>query len=92
MRTLFSSSSTGLVARLENYLAQVTGTRGTLTTQTETFARQSKSIDEQIASMERRLSQQRSLLEQSFISMEVAQSRMQSQLSALNNAFGTKTS
>ena len=91
VRTLFSSTSTGLVARLDSYLAQVTGTSGTLTTQTETFSRQSKSIDEQIASIERRLTQQRSLLEQSFISMEVAQSRMQSQLAALTNAFGTKS-
>ena len=91
VRTLFSSTATGLVARLDSYLAQVTGTTGTLTTQTETFARQSKSIDEQIATIERRLTQQRSLLEQSFISMEVAQSRMQSQLAALTNAFGTSS-
>ncbi len=89
VRTLFSSSSTGLVARLDSYLEKVTGTTGTLTTQTETFSKQSKSIDDQIASMERRLTQQRSQLEQSFISMEIAQSRMQSQLSALTNAFGT---
>lgn len=91
VRTLFSSTSTGVVARLDSYLAQVTGATGTLTTQTDTFSRQAKSIDAQIANMERRLTQQRAQLEQSFISMEVAQSRMQSQLSALTNAFGTKS-
>ena len=91
VRTLFSSSSTGLVARLDSYLAQVTGTTGTLATQTDRFSREAKSIDSQIANMERRLSQQRAQLEQSFISMEVAQSRMQSQLTALTNAFGNKS-
>ena len=91
VRTLFSTASTGVVARLDSYLEKVTGATGTLTTQTDTFAKQSKSIDEQIASMERRLTQQRAQLEQSFISMEVAQSRMQSQLSALTNAFGSSS-
>ena len=90
VRTLFGSQPDGLVARLDKYLERTTATTGTLKTQTETFAKQSKDIDLQIANMERRLAQQRSLLEQSFISMETAQSRIQSQLTALNNAFGSK--
>lgn len=90
--TLFGTPTTGVAARLDSYLEKVTGTTGTLTTQSETLSKQSKGIDEQIATMERRLTQQRSLLEQSFISMETAQSRIQSQLTALNNAFGAKAS
>ena len=90
VRTLFSSQPSGLAARLDTYLAQITGTTGTLTTQTNTIARQSKGIDEQISNMDRRLTQQRALLEQSFISMESAQSRIQTQLAALTNAFGSK--
>ena len=89
VRTLFSAKPDGLAARLDKYIEQVTGTTGTLKTQTETIAKQSKSIDLQISNMERRLAQQRALLEQSFISMETAQSRIQSQLTALNNAFGS---
>ena len=90
VRALFGSPATGLVARLDSYLEKITATSGTLTLQTTTLSKQSKGIDEQIATMERRLTQQRSLLEQSFISMETAQSRIQSQLTALTNAFGTK--
>ena len=90
VRALFGSKPDGVVARLESYLEKVTGTTGTLKTQTETLSKQSKGIDEQIATMERRLTQQRALLEKSFISMETAQSRIQSQLAALTNAFGTK--
>ena len=92
VRTLFGSASGGLVARLDSYLEKTTGTTGTLKTQTATLAKQSTSIDEQIATMDRRFAQQRSLLEQSFISMETAQSRIQSQLTALTNAFGAKSS
>ena len=90
VRTLFSSKPNGLVARMDSYLTQVTGTTGTLTTQSDTISRQAKTIDEQISAMDRRLSQQRTLLEQSFISMETAQSRIQSQLAALTSAFGNK--
>ena len=92
VRSLFSSKPSGLVARLSSYLETVTGSGGTLATQTNTFTRQSKSIDEQIANMERRLAQQQAQLERSFISMEEAQSKFQSQLTALTNAFGTKSS
>ena len=92
VRALFGSTPDGLVARLDSYLEKMTGTTGTLTTQTATLSRQSRGIDEQIATMDRRLAQQRLLLEQSFISMETAQSRIQSQLTALTNAFGSKSS
>ena len=89
VRTLFSDTSNGLSKRLNSFITQITGTTGTLTTQTASIAKQSKSIDEQIAAMDRRLAQQKTLLEQGFIRMESAQSNIQSQLSALNNAFGT---
>ena len=89
VQTLFSDTSNGLSKRLNSFITQITGTTGTLTTQTASIAKQSKSIDEQIAAMDRRLAQQKTLLEQGFIRMESAQSNIQSQLSALNNAFGT---
>jgi flagellar capping protein FliD len=39
--------------------------------------------------MDRRLTQQRQLLESSFIRMEEAQSSIQNQLASLNSAFGS---
>jgi flagellar hook-associated protein 2 len=92
VRTLFSSSATGLGARLTTYLTQVTGTTGTIATQTATISKNSKSIDDQIAAIERRIVQQREILTQNFIKMEEAQSRIQSQLAALTNAFGGSSS
>ena len=89
VRTLFGDSTDGLVKRLDTYVQQITGTTGALSTQTTTLAKQSKDIDEQIATMDRRLTQQRQLLESSFIRMEEAQSKIQNQLTSLNNAFGS---
>lgn len=89
VKTLFSSKPDGLAARLEAYINKVTGSTGTLTTQTESFAKQNKSIDEQIVAMDRRIAQQKAQLEASFIHMEEAQSNIQRQLAALTNAFGT---
>lgn len=90
--TLFSSKPGGLAAQLDTYLKQVTGSTGTIATQTATLTKNSKSIDDQIAAIERRITQQRELLTQNFIRMEEAQSRIQSQLQALNNAFGSGAS
>ena len=92
VRTLFSSSPGGLATRLNALLTQVTGASGTIATQTTSLTAQGKSLDDQIATMERQLVQQQALLEKSFIQMESAQSAIQSQLAALNNAFGTSSS
>ena len=90
--TLFSSSPGGLATRLNSFLTQVTGATGTIATQETTLTNQGKSLDDQIATMQRHLDQQQALLTQSFIQMESAQSAIQSQLSALNSAFGTTSS
>jgi flagellar hook-associated protein 2 len=92
VRALFTKADTGLAARLNEYVTRVTGTSGTLATQMERIAKENKGIDEQNANMERHLAQQKSLLESSFIRMEEAQSKIQSQLAALTNAFGGSSS
>ncbi len=88
VRKLFASKPGGVIQKLDDFITRTTGAGGSITTQTDTLAKQSRSLTEQIANMERRLVQQQSQLEQSFIQMEQAQSRIQSQLSALNNSFG----
>jgi ABC-2 type transport system ATP-binding protein len=55
--------------------------------QKERINKTNTGIDEQIAAIERRLEQQRSLLESAFIQMENAQSKIQQQQSALNGMF-----
>jgi flagellar hook-associated protein 2 len=89
---LFSSDPGGISARLNSFLNVTTGATGSLATQTTSLATQGRNLDDQIAAMERHLIQHQKLLEQSFIQMESAQAAIQSQLAALNNAFGTSSS
>lgn len=92
VRELFSNTTNGLAARLNSFLSIVTGSTGTLATQTSSLSSQGKSLDAQIAAMERHIVQQQRLLEQSFIRMESAQAQIQNQLASLTNAFGGSSS
>ncbi|MEZ5277737.1 MAG: flagellar filament capping protein FliD [Opitutaceae bacterium] len=90
VKTLFSDSTGGLAKRLDTFIGNITATDGTLDTQIKTIEKENRSLDEQIAAIERRLTQQREALTASFIRMEEAQSSMNSQLQALNNAINQK--
>lgn len=89
---IFNTSSTGLSAQLDAYVNRVTGTGGLLASLTESLNKQSTSIDEQIARLTARIAEDRARMEASFIAMEQAQSNIQLQLTALNNAFGSDSS
>ena len=82
---LFTTSSTGISSRVDDYLGRITLTGGLVDAQENSLERQNTSIDKQIADLERRIESERSRLEASFIAMEEAQSKIQSQLSALTN-------
>ncbi len=80
----FAASSNGLARRIETYVKGL----DTLNKDQQTRLNKSNtSIDDQIAAIERRLGQQRAMMESAFIAMETAQSQLQSQAAALNNAF-----
>lgn len=92
VRTLFSDASNGLAKRLNDFVTQVTGSTGSLATQSTSLASQNTSLTNQIAAMERTFLAEQNRLTSGFIQMESAQSAIQSQLAALNNAFGTSSS
>jgi flagellar hook-associated protein 2 len=85
----FQTPTTGMFARFAAYTA-------TLLTQDAqqqtTLTKTNSDLDTQIANIQRRLDQQRATLTASFIAMETAQSKIQSQQQALNSAFGTGSS
>jgi len=87
VQSLFSDSTNGLSFRLDSYLGTITATDGTLDIQKQTIEKENRSLDDQIAAIERRLVQQKEALTLSFIRMEEAQSAYNSQLQALNNAI-----
>ncbi|MBL9210724.1 MAG: flagellar filament capping protein FliD [Opitutaceae bacterium] len=85
----FHTATTGFAAKFKSFLTTV----GTMnTTQQSNLNKSNAGIDTQIADLERRLVQQRSILESAFIAMESAQQKLQSQQAALANAFSSSSS
>jgi len=88
----FNQASTGFGAKFETFVNNtigITGTGGTLGSQTTTLTKSSASIADQIAAIERRLVQKRAQLEAGFIAMETAQSNLQRMQEQIANAFGS---
>jgi flagellar hook-associated protein 2 len=77
----------GVAERLDNYLNKIIGYNGLFEIQKKSLTSRSKTIDKQIADMERLLKQRQAALERSFIQMERAQQQVQTQLSALTGSL-----
>jgi flagellar hook-associated protein 2 len=84
VESFFTAATTGFAARLDTFIGRIVDQNDD---QKERINKTNTGIDEQIAAIERRLEQQRSLLESAFIQMENAQSKIQQQQSALNGMF-----
>lgn len=84
----FQTTTTGFAEKFKTFL---TGVAAQNTTQQTNLNRSNTSLTKQIADIERRLTQQRALMEAAFIKMESAQSTLQSQQAALTRAFPTST-
>ena len=85
--TLFSDATEGLSIVIDDFITNYTGTGGTHETQTDILDQRSKSLDEQIAALERRIENHRDTLTRSFIRMEEAQLNIQRQLDVLTSSF-----
>lgn len=92
VQTLFNSPSSGLVAQMDAFVTRVTGSNGTIASQTNSITATAKDIDNQIATLERRIAADQARLTAGFVAMEKAQSLLQQQSQALTNAFGTSSS
>ena len=84
---LFSTAETGISARIGSYLTRLTESNGVVGVQEKSLERQNRSLDDQIADIERRLEAERTRLEAGFIRMEEAQSLINGQLSALQSTL-----
>jgi flagellar hook-associated protein 2 len=86
----FSTASTGFAARIKSAVDLIAGTdllKGYIDTRQTKISTSNKSIDDQIAAIERQLAQQRELLTASFIAMETAQSTYNSMQTQLTKSF-----
>jgi flagellar hook-associated protein 2 len=89
----FSTATTGFAAVFDKYLGpKLANSSGALALQMGTLNKQNASIDQQIATLNRRLENQRELLTSAFLSMQNAQSAAQQQQQTLSNFFDKKSS
>jgi flagellar hook-associated protein 2 len=77
----FHTDKTGFSARLDSFASNISDQNSD---QQKRLTKDNASLDDQIAAIERRLAQQRSLMESAFIQMETAQSKLKSQQSSLD--------
>jgi flagellar hook-associated protein 2 len=81
----FQTTTTGFVDKITKLLKNFSKTN---TDAQDRLSKANDSLDQQIADTQRRLDQERELLTNSFIAMESAQQKIQSQGTALTNSFG----
>jgi flagellar hook-associated protein 2 len=85
VEAFFTTATTGFASKFDTLLDKLIDTGDDAQ---KRLTATNSDLDRQISDLERRLTQQRELLTNSFISMESAQSRIQQQSSAISNAFG----
>jgi len=81
VEALFTTATEGLAPKMDSFLTRISLQN---TGQQERLTKTNTGLDEQIAAIERRLVQQRSLLESAFIEMENAQSKIKQQQGAID--------
>ena len=85
VEAFFTTATTGFAAKFDDRLTKLIKFGDD---SQDRLTKTNANLDQQIADMQRRLDQQRTLLTNSFIAMESAQSKIQQQSSAISNAFG----
>lgn len=85
----FNTETTGFAAKFDTFLEKITEQN---TQQQTRLNSTNTSLDEQIAAIERRLEQQRAIIESGFIAMENAQSMLKQQQSALDGMMSSFSS
>jgi len=87
LKDLFSNSSTGLAVQFNSFLDRTIGDKGSLVTHQTNLTTQSTDIDTQISNMESQILVYQQQLTDSFVAMEVAESKTNQQLAYLTKAF-----
>lgn len=84
IETFFNTSTTGFAAKLDAFVDKITDLNKD---QEKSLNKANDSLDDQIDAIERRLAQQRELMENAFRMMEAAQSKIKQQQSAIDGVW-----
>ncbi len=88
VESFFATGTTGFAAKFDTYTTKIAADDDT---QQKNLTKANANLADQIAAIERRLEQQRAVMESAFIQMETAQSKLKTQQTALTNAFSSST-
>jgi flagellar hook-associated protein 2 len=88
VEAFFTTKTTGFAAQFDTLISRLNTASDGMQSR---LTKRNDSLDQQIADLERRLTQQRELMTAKFVAMEQAQAQIQQQGAALTNALG-KTS
>ncbi len=91
VKSLFTTATTGLAATVGNYLTNVTGDSGILSTKEADFTKQSAAITTSISALESKISDDQTRMTNEFVAMETAVSSINQQKQYLSQAFGGGT-
>jgi flagellar hook-associated protein 2 len=80
---LFTSLPNGIVAQIDNYVTDATGSSGVIATQTNALNQDSTNLTNQINTLESQLTQEQAQLTTEFTNMETAEAQYQSEESTL---------
>jgi len=80
---LFTSQPNGLVAQIDNYVSNATGTNGVIATQTNALNQDSDNLTTQINNLQTQLTQEQAQLTTEFTNMETAEAQYQSESATL---------
>lgn len=89
--SFFTTASTGFAATVGFQASNVLAPSGIIATATSTLTQQDTKIEEQIATLNTQLDQERAQLTSSFQAMQSAQSTAQTQLNYLNQMFNSSS-
>lgn len=92
VKKLFTDPTSGLATQLNTYLDNVNGDNGLIATKEASLTSQSTDIDDTIAQMERKISDDQDRLNAEFVAMETAESTINTQKQYLTSAFGGSSS
>ncbi len=89
VEAFFTDATTGLAAKLKDFIDDQTATTGFIAMQTDNLTKRNTAIDKQIADMERQLEIQKTMMESSFTKMEESSSYYQQQGAQLSKMFSS---
>ncbi len=92
VQTLFTDPTSGIATTVNNYINTLQGTNGLLATKENDLSKESTGIDNTIAALERKITDDQNRLTNEFVNMETVESQINTQKQYLTSYFSSSSS